>query len=365
MTTKQNYKVHLYALMKSDKADTLPTPFSVGLKAVFYRHEFRDLSTNATSRKAGWNKKVALQAVRNNDAVPIKPVRPRHHQVGQYGNIMVQSAEALAPELCMLAALFKETQSPEYIKQMQQVLLRAYPDLDHKSPPNHEGLAAFHDKNVPDFNISHAESVVEDVAVLAPSVQFVTAARVMALKTHLAASEEKFEHRHVLPIIASGVVAMEAIELGEETSFNPTLFIEGTKNMVNTFPSSITGKPYFAPEEFDMTLVTSIEYKLRELVEHWDRSRAQVKDDLGNAGLAGIRYEDIRSQVTKAVDASELYPLLTQIVRHSLAKYENILAGGVINPLRQMIEGLAGIAKARNEDDGAAGESTSNKKIKL
>ncbi|EXJ61480.1 uncharacterized protein A1O5_11796 [Cladophialophora psammophila CBS 110553] len=340
ITTNQNHSIQLYALLKCDESATFSTPFAVEQDNVFYRHEFRGLSTNARDRRSSWNELVAQHAIRCEEAVPTKAARPRRYHSEQRGNLMVQGGESLAPELCMLASLFHETKSPAYLEQKVQALHRAYPDLEQQAPPENAGLNAFYDKKAPGFSSADAQDVVEDMLAVEPTLEDLTADRVMALKKHLDSCGEEYEYRHVKLIIAGGMAAMKSIKSGKNSSFDSVQLIQLLKNVGKIFPSSTAGKPYCAPKEANTMLLTSLTYKLKELVDHWDHSCAQVRDSLGNTGLPGIGYEDMRGQLAEAVDAPALHLLLSQIARNVLAKYENILADGLVGPMRRITERL-------------------------
>lgn len=99
-------------------------------------------------------------------------------------------------------------------------------------------------------------------------------------------------------------------------------------------------------------LLSSLAYKLKELIDHWDRSREQVRAGYGNTGLPGIGFSDLWRELANATYTPGLHLLLTQLVRTALAGYESCLGLGVMAPLRKVVEGAFASLGQRDLHDG-------------
>jgi hypothetical protein len=167
----------LHALLRPDRG--LCTPYVIKQDLVFYRHEFRDGTTDKKVRGPNWNRLVLVQTVRANSSNVDTAKQTKFKRARDSNKIILSPHLSLANEVLCLARGFQKTKKSWFLTEMQLVLKEVDNDLNYA--PIQKDLRNFIDSEE-EFDKEEAEDFIDRFSERWPEVQDLTVPRIMTLR---------------------------------------------------------------------------------------------------------------------------------------------------------------------------------------
>ncbi|KAI9771649.1 MAG: hypothetical protein M1840_001864 [Geoglossum simile] len=303
--------------------------------AVFYRYEFRDLTTAIKQRGPNWNKLVTAQSVRARDTVlSIKEEKFRRAQ--DTTKVILEPNQSFANEILCLSLGFKRSKETWFLKELQNVFAEIDGDLNYRPPRRNAGLRKFIEEE--EFSEEDARAVVEEVKGQWPEIVDITTERILRLKEGLICSNAFLEYRLLRAFLAEGTYKLKMCpEMTDDELFKATQDIIGTANRM--MPVSKSTPPISVTEE--TALLETLHNKLKEMRDAGKSFEQNLKALCGDSVLEGTPY-DFWSHYADALDTDSARLAFFQVARYFVMaqRHKNIGLDSMASDIADVLKNL-------------------------
>lgn len=354
-TTRPSQGPNFYALVLPEPATGICQAWKINQTMVFYRHEFRDTSTDNSKRPANWGR--IITGVSNgviNDARSGKGL-PRIKRMEDLGCLNSSTEESLISTLETLyaAASHDESTHSFVFKEMKDALERACPDLASQPElPDHSALRDFceppnHDSEDCGWTTEKAEEVAKSVQQMWPHIEHVNAASILELKKTLdehvnaRAGQERLGYYYIDGFIADGCYLLAtSLENWKEYSATQKQFIIGgiiDRVIRIKGPVPAESPAVIWPQE-QRTLLASMLTALKRALKNYDRHVKKLRDSYGDATLGNLGPLDGWQTFSKQPDTDSARLAFLQNVKWSLAFLRDRTDALLYGPVSKIVE---------------------------
>ena len=296
--------IQLYALLYPNKG--LCTPCSIPQSLVFYRHEFRDGTTDKRTRGPSWNQNVAQHSIR--PGLNEKPATQKQHKfkrAKEFTRLVHSPNISLALEMASLAAGYRETKEKWFLDEMKTMLNNIDSNANYQLLPSNPGLREFAESKK-NFTMELAHQVANEFSNNWPSATPISAIHVLKLKQQLIESKIFLEYWLVKPFLIEGCYRLSYADCEGRALEDLVESVVGNVQRLCTSHESMAWKNN-AP-------LAAILAKLEEAVDYGLANEEQMKAACGEVAF-DLSPSDIWAVFADASDTDTAQAAFMQQVR--------------------------------------------------
>ncbi|KAK7897410.1 hypothetical protein LTR67_005299 [Exophiala xenobiotica] len=353
---EQPAQLKYFVLLRPE--NDLCTPFNIAFADIFFRHEFRDETPNATKRKTTWKDLVAKHSVRVGLLKPASAKQEKFRRARHQGKVIVEPHEDLGMEMKILTLAFEKTGDPWLLKEMQALLERVDLDLEYRPLRQHVMISKWAQNDTVDFSPDHADQMVLEVAELWPDVQDVTAAKLLELRRLLHQHAGMIKLFQLKGLLAEGMFRLAKVdkrpplaEITDEQANKDAAFVQ---DLCSTLDRMLGAEPQPKPTSSnldanaELALVASIHAKHKRILSTYDGFSAKLNANFGDFVLEGAGPADFWAKYAESPDTDCTRTAFNHVVKFVIAELAHVQFDGLIKPIRDLVQVLDRLNLAPN-----------------
>lgn len=331
---RKPYSIQLWCLL--NPSNQLCTPYTIGQDEVFYRHEFRDSTTNIKDRGPNWNKKVEFHIVRpGEEDTPLTEKQARFKHARENIKLVFNPNVSVANEVAFLAKGYERKKDIWFIREIQSILKSIDGDLNFRPLKENRGLRKFIEEEE-EMDEESSELVLQDLTALWPSlnVESVSAKQVQKLHEALWKTKTRLPYRFIRPFFAEITYLMQTKD---------KLDLEKAVVKVIASAQRMLGEPEEAPPVEGAGHIDCLNLmllKLKEIQAASKDANAQMKDAYGEVVFGDVTAHDIWAHFADASDTDTARAAFNHQCRMMVAEFQQKEKGlgGMIDDLIEAFE---------------------------